>query len=99
MRDFFFQTWVGWTIMASPAFVGLAAIAYYFPPFRKAVAIVGTLGIAALVIYKKGQQDQKARTRAQSDKAAKELQHDYDEIAKRPIPPGDTVNRLQRGDF
>ena len=97
--DYLTQTWVGWTILGSPLLIGLFAIAYYFPPFRRAAVVIGTLGIAALVIYKPGQQDAKARQKALSDKKAKEMQDEYSKIVKRPTPPGDTVDKLQRGNF
>ena len=89
----------GWIGIGGSVVIICGAVAYFFPPFRRAAIAVAITTIAAVGLYAKGDRDRAAKERARRDKAVKKVQEKYDEIDKRIDTDDDVARRMRDGSF
>lgn len=81
------------------AVAACAAVAWFFPPFRKLALQIGGLILAVTAIYAKGASDARRAEKAKSDAAAKRIGKRYGEIDARTDTDRDVDKRLRDGKF
>lgn len=79
--------------------IACAAVAWFFPPFRKIAIQVGGVILAVTAIYAKGASDARRAEKAKSDEAARRIGKKYSEIDARTDTDRDVDKRLRGGKF
>ena len=103
MMDFIWQhilsSMAGWIGIGGAIVLICVAVAYFFPPFRRAAIAVAITTIAAVGLYAKGSRDRAALERKKRDKVVKKVTEKYDEIDKRVDTDDDVAKRMRDGSF
>lgn len=89
----------GWSGLAAVVIAAAAAVAWFFPPFRKIAYAVIAATVAALAIYSKGYRDNAAREAKRKEEAVRKAREAYDKIDARPDDAKSVSRRLRDGNF
>jgi membrane protein DedA with SNARE-associated domain len=92
----------GWTGVTLAIVAGAAAVAYFFPPFRRYAGAAAIAAVGALTLYRKGYKAGESRTKREWDDAEKKSidrgkQANAD--AKRDVRSGRVRDKFDRDDI
>jgi len=73
MIDFLWHSTAAWLGIGGAAVAALAAVAWFFPPFRKLAIQIAAGVIAVMAIYAKGASDAKKRERQRQAEAEQRM--------------------------
>ena len=90
---------VAWFGIGGSLVLAAAAVAYFFPPFRKQAIAVGAGILGVLAIYGKGAADAKRKDRERRDAAANKIQDKYREIDARPVDDKSVIDDMRNGKY
>ena len=94
-----FSPLVGWSLAGGGVIAAAAAVAWFFPPFRKYAIAAGLVALGLIGVYRKGYKDSSARENKRKEEAVRKARKDYEEIDARPDDAGSAAKRLRDGDF
>jgi hypothetical protein len=95
----FLSPLLGWSLAAGGVVAAAAAVAWFFPPFRKYAIAAGLVALGLIGVYRKGYKDSSARESKRKEEAVRKARKDYDEIDARPDDADSVSKRLRDGNF